>query len=42
VATRYRQVLFITHVDDVAEICDPQIAVTALEEGNSVAELRGA
>jgi exonuclease SbcC len=39
VAVRYRQVLVVTHVDDVAEVCDAQVVVSSVEEGRSIAEI---
>jgi len=34
---RFRQMLVITHVTDIAELCDSQIEVSLLEPGRSLA-----
>lgn len=37
---RFHQLILITHVPDIADLCDHQLAVTLAEPGRSVAEIR--
>lgn len=39
-AERFRQVLVITHLPDIADLCDSQLEVTVVDDGTSTAVLR--
>ena len=39
---RFHQLMVITHVPDIADLCDHQLVVSLAEPGRSLAEIRSA